>query len=259
VLVLSALASLAACASPATRIDRAAARAGLAREIVQGTDFRHVVYTRAAARDSTWTVFLESDGLTWVNGRVPASDPTTHDPLALQLMMQSSEPALYVSRPCYHELMDAGCNWQLWTLARYSPRVVDSMVAVIDTKLRAVDAKRVRLVGYSGGGALAVLVAERLLNVEAVITIGANLDIDAWTMHHGYLPLEGSLNPAQSSRPHPWLEIHLQGARDYVVPPATTSAYFERYPSARRLTFADYDHTCCWLRDWEQLRARIGE
>ena len=51
--------------------------------------------------------------------------------------------------------------------------------------------REVTFVGYSGGGVLAVLIAERLDNVAGVITVGANLDTDAWTEHHGYLPLTG--------------------------------------------------------------------
>src|SRR5688500_17229367 len=141
---------LAGCASPAARIDATAQRAGLTRDVVQGTTFRHVVYTRgASSSDATWTIYLESDGLPWVNGRVPASDPTTRDPLALQLMLQSNEPAMYVARPCYHELTDAGCSWQTWTLERYSQAIVDSMVAAIEAKVRDVSAARVQLIGYS--------------------------------------------------------------------------------------------------------------
>lgn len=247
--------ALAACASPGARIDAIADRAGLTREIVQGTSFRHVVYTRATPGAEVWTVYLESDGSPWVNGRVPASDPTARDPLALQLMLRSSEAAIYLTRPCYHELMDTGCSWQTWTLARYSQPVVESMARAIEAKLRAANGARVRLVGYSGGGVLAVLIAERLENVESVTTIGANLDIDAWTEHHGYLPLDGSLNPARSMLAHPWRETHLQGVADAVVPIATTRAYFERYPAARQVTLDDFDHVCCWLRDWERLRA----
>lgn len=250
VLLTLALFALTACASPASRIDATAQRAGLVREIVRGTDFRHVVYTRAmSSSDARLTIYLESDGLPWVNGRVPSSDPTSRDPLALKLMLQSKGPALYVTRPCYHELMDEGCSWQQWTLARYSESIVDSMVAAIRTKLHDVNAARVQLVGYSGGGALAVLIAERLADVERVVTIAANLDTDAWTTHHGYLPLQGSLNPARGDRPHPWEEVHLQGGKDTVVPIATTEAYFKRHPASRRITFENFDHACCWTEE----------
>jgi hypothetical protein len=250
---------LAACATPSQRIDRTAERAGLTRAVVTGTQFRHVVYATSAAssRIDELTVFLDGDGLPWIGGRVPAEDPTTRDPLALQLMIKSSGTALYVARPCYQQLRDAGCSAELWTFARYSASVVDSMTKVIETKAAELNAQRVRLVGYSGGGVLAVLIAERLKNITSVVTIAANLDVNAWAAHHGYLPLNDSLNPAQSELPHPWPEVHLQGALDNTVPIASTRAYFERFASAQSITFGDYDHACCWVRDWGKLQDRI--
>ena len=254
----SLLLCLVACGTPSARIDAIATKGQLTREIVQGTDFRHVVYTRAATRnDSALTVYLESDGLPWISGRVPANDPTSREPLALELMLQSADAAIYVARPCYHELDDDGCSWHAWTTARYSLATVESMAIAIARKSLMLGAKRLRLIGYSGGGVLAVLIAERLTNVDAVITIGANLDVEAWTSHHGYLPLTASLNPARSTREHPWRELHLQGAKDTVVPPATTEAYFSRYPRARRRTFDDYDHVCCWKAEWLEVRGEL--
>jgi hypothetical protein len=247
------------CASPTQRMDREAQRSGLTRSVVVGTTFRHVVYTRpAASNGDSWTVYLESDGLPWINGRAPAADPTSREPLALQLMMRTQGAALYVTRPCYHELMDAACSWQAWTSARYSASVVESMTRAIETKLGEVKAAKITLVGYSGGGALAALIAERLRHVDTVITIAANLDTQAWTSHHRYLPLSESLNPAKSELNHLFEELHLLGSHDTNVPPATTRAYFERYPNAKQITFDDFDHVCCWVRDWEAVRAKIG-
>ena len=138
-------------------------------------------------------------------------------------------------------------------MARYSDEVVSSMTDAVRTAALQAKAPSVALVGYSGGGVLAVLIAERLDNVSAVITIGANLDTDAWTKHHGYLPLTGSLNPASSTAQHRWPEIHLYGARDTTVPAATTEAYFKRYPGAQRQIVDANDHVCCWIEQWPQL------
>jgi pimeloyl-ACP methyl ester carboxylesterase len=131
------------------------------------------------------------------------------------------------------------------------------MTAAVRTAAARANSGKVVLVGYSGGGVLAVLLAERLDNVAAVITVGADLDIEAWTQHHGYLPLTGSLNPASSTAAHPWPEIHLYGARDAVVPVATTAAYFARFPHAQRKVMADYDHVCCWVEHWPALWQEI--
>jgi dienelactone hydrolase len=121
------------------------------------------------------------------------------------------------------------------------------------------DARQIILVGYSGGGTLAVLMGERLEHVAAVITVGANLDIDAWAQHHHYLPLAASLNPAASDRQHSWTEIHLSGASDTVVPSATTSAYFKRYPAAQQWIYPEYDHVCCWVEQWRAVWNRVEE
>jgi hypothetical protein len=252
---------LVACASPSQRMDRAAQRAGLTRSVVQGTSFRHLVYAKSSANSPAeeLTVFLEGDGIPWIGGRIPADDPTTRDALALHLMIKSGGRSLYVARPCYQEMHDATCSAELWTFARYSDAIVNSMTKVIEMKAAELNPQRIRLVGYSGGGVLAVLVAERLNNIDSVVTIAANLDVNAWATHHGYLPLHDSLNPAQSALPHPWHEIHLQGALDETVPVASTRAYFKNFATAKSIAFDRYDHVCCWVRDWDKVQDRIRE
>jgi dienelactone hydrolase len=261
VAVLFGAVLLAACASPSQRIDREAARAGLTRSVVQGTGFRHVVFATSGTGSASQelTVFLEGDGIPWIDGRVPADDPTTRDALVLHLMTQSQGNSLYVARPCYQEMRDAACSAELWTFARYAETIVNSMTKVVESHAAKLNAQRVRLVGYSGGGVLAVLIAERLNNVASVVTIAANLDVSAWAAHHGYLPLNDSLDPAKSILPHPWHEVHLQGALDKTVPIASTRAYFERFESATSITFDEYDHVCCWVQDWDKLQEKIRE
>ncbi len=261
--VIACLAVLSGCATSGERIDQQAREAGLVRTLVNGTHFQHVVYSNPAAAmgaASTLIVFLEGDGRPWnADGRTPSSDPTSRTPLALQLLAITGEPALYVSRPCYQQRFDPACSQRSWTGGRYSAEVVESLVAAIDTVRRSAGASDVVLVGYSGGGVLAVLAAERLDRVAAVATLAANLDIDSWTQHHGYLPLSESLNPARSNRAHPWLEIHFAGAQDTIVPLATADAYFARYPTARRGILERHDHTCCWLEAWPSLWLEVSE
>lgn len=261
VLILAAV-TLTGCASNGARIDRIAADAGLSKRIVPGLLHAHVVYEKAVpvtARVNRLYVFLDGDGSPWgSSGMQPAIDPTTRNPLALRLLLATNAPGVYVARPCYQELRDEQCSSERWTGGRYSEAVVGSLLAAIGNEATKYRAEQLVIVGYSGGGALAVLIAERLNDVAAVITIGANLDIVAWADHHRYLPLTQSLNPAQSERPHPWTEFHFQGVNDSIVPVGTTDAYFERYPQAKRIA-VDADHVCCWVKNWPGLLAGLPQ
>lgn len=263
-ILMPALLTATACSSNAGRIDQEARAAGLSRNVVKGQRYRHVVYAnRVAARASDgWgdrlVVFLDGDGQPWsADGQRPSADPTTRNPIALKLLEQTPVPAIYVSRPCYQELADAGCSPEIWTSRRYSSSVVESIATAVRATAQSAGRQELVLIGYSGGGVLAVLAAERIDNVAAVITLSANLDVDAWTAHHGYLPLTGSLDPAASDREHSWPEIHLQGALDSVVPPATTGEYFKRHPAAHVWRFERYDHVCCWVDTWPEAFGRI--
>jgi hypothetical protein len=102
---------------------------------------------------------------------------------------------------------------------------------------------------------LAVLLAARVPRTAAVVTVAANLDIDAWTARHGYLRLVGSLNPASQPRlPSHLYQRHYLGGRDRVVPPQIVSGRFDQ---ATIVLMPDYDHVCCWLRAWPAILADL--
>jgi dienelactone hydrolase len=250
---------LAGCTSNATRIEELAAALGMTRSVVVTDAFRSPIFMRGAPgpQHATLAIFIEGDGVPWEGGRQPSLDPATRDPVALKLLAQTPVSAAYVARPCYHDMSGERCTPERWTMERYSDEIVSSMTDVVRTTALQAKARSVVLVGYSGGGVLAVLIAERLDNVSAVITVGANLDTDAWTRHHDYLPLSGSLNPAASAAQHRWPETHLYGARDQNVLPVTAEAYFKRYPGAQRRIVDANDHVCCWVEQWPQLWREI--
>jgi len=112
----------------------------------------------------------------------------------------------------------------------------------------------IRLFGHSGGGALAVLLAEQLPKVGLVVTIAGNLDTDAWTDHHRYTPLFASLNPAlRPPLKDSVQQWHLLGGRDAVIPPQLVRPYIERLPESVGHLFGGYDHGCCWGVIWPDV------
>jgi pimeloyl-ACP methyl ester carboxylesterase len=244
---------VAACASPITKIDTEIERAGFARSIVAGQAYRHVVLDngiRDAARPLD--VYIEGDGSPYHGRYLVAADPTPRHPLMLGLMQLDRGPAVYVGRPCYLGLAaDPPCRASDWTLGRFSEEIVSSLAAVIEQLAveRAVD--RVVLLGHSGGGALAVLLARRLPQVVRVVTIAGNLDPTRWTALHHFAPLADSLDPLAGGPLPPSIEqLHLAGAQDENIPPSLIIAAAERLGGGEVRVVPGATHTHGWSEVW---------
>lgn len=255
--ILGVLMVLVGC-SATQHIEQLAADANLVRYVVQAERLPLAYYMPAPGkRAARVVIFLEGDGRPWVRGAHPNSDPTTRDPIALELLRRTPRPAAYLARPCYHGLAAPDCTFEKWTGGRYGQDIVLAMSAAVREIVRRMQAEEAVLVGYSGGGTLAVLIAERTEGITAVVTVAANLDVAAWTTFHGYLPLSQSLNPAASEHAHAWRELHLSGAQDRTIPASLNDAYFERFPHAQRWTLAAHGHRCCWVDEWPALWTEI--
>jgi pimeloyl-ACP methyl ester carboxylesterase len=250
------------CASaPSVRYDELARDLGLRRELIDGEGYLHAVYTRGgAAGGEPLHIYLESDGSPWIGETRVAEDPTPAEPVALQLLHADPSPAALIGRPCYHGLQHTtGCEPRLWTDARYSEEIVASMAAAVKRVADRYRARHLVLIGYSGGGALAMLLAERVANVNAVVTIAGNLDTEAWTRLHAYSPLSGSLNPARRGPlPSRIAQLHLAGGRDKNVPVALIGPVVRRQPHAELRVYDDADHGCCWGREWPRVLEDIA-
>jgi hypothetical protein len=258
-LVLSML-SAAACTGSKVQGERTADRAGLGALQLVGDPFVHKAYFGGSGRRSdSLHVYLSGDGSPWIGRTRIANDPTPRNPVALRLMALDPNPRLYLGRPCYHGLINnTGCSPALWTSARYSETVVRSMAAALQGFIDRNGIDEVVLIGYSGGGVLGWLLAGRLPQVRTLVTIAANLDIDAWAARHRYTRLSDSLNPAERDPlPSRIAQLHLAGTRDTNVPPSLVRAALRSAGSKSRLWVLDADHRCCWESHWPRVLAAL--
>ena len=243
------------CTTTAPGPEQVASAAGLERGWTDGHGFRHRFYRNRAFADTDKPlhVYLEGDGLPFRTPTRVSPDPSPHNPLALRLLLRDPAPALYLGRPCYHgEAAAPGCTPMLWTNARYGEPVVASMAAAL--RRLAGDERPLVLIGYSCGGALAMLLAPRLANTLRVVTIAANLDVAAWAAYHDYTPLSGSLDPARAPPlPQRIAQLHLAGANDRQVPPRLAAPVVARQSSAVLVVLPGFDHRCCWEARWPAL------
>ena len=137
-------------------------------------------------------VRIEGDGLAWLSRSQVSADPTPMQPVALELAMrQPGGAAAYLARPCqYVQGPDArNCATAWWTDRRFAPEVVTASSLAIDQLKLRFSAQRLVLVGYSGGGAIAALVAAQRHDVALLVTVAGNLDTQAWTALNRITPL----------------------------------------------------------------------
>ncbi|MEY3007839.1 MAG: hypothetical protein RI942_2181 [Pseudomonadota bacterium] len=254
--ILCLAACLSACAN--NTLDLTTLERGFFYKEVETNLFQIVAITRDERtnnRPNTARIYLEGDGTPWSKGQ-PNSNPTGRTRLGFQLFLQDKKAIAYLARPCYeHKTMPSNCTAELWTNGRYSEAVVDALIEAIE---QAAPDGAIELVGYSGGGTLAALIAHRLPRVSRILTIAANLDHDAWSEHHGTLPLDLSLNPVNDTHASDTSELHLFGSRDSVAPAALALAYFENHAAAVGLV-EGFTHHCCWLEQWLQILDKWDE
>jgi len=272
VLLIAVLVALAGCAdlSPQSRwqhADQLAAEAGWQKLRIPTDTFILSAYVpHPVTRADTLTVYIEGDGMAWLNRHTPSSDPTPRHPVGLELALRHTQGvAAYLARPCqYAEAADAkGCRQAFWTNRRFAPEVIEASDRAIPRLKQHFTAKKMILVGYSGGGAVAALVAARRTDVIRLVTVAGNLDHRIWTQMHRVPALDGSLNPADESAALADLpQRHFIGGKDKVVGHQVAEAYAARFPPGKRpqlITLPDFDHACCWVAQWAALWRAAGD
>ena len=208
-------------------------------------------------------VYIEGDGLAWKNRHTLSDDPTPRDPLALRLAIQDTgSKVLYLGRPGqYPEPGDVECDARYWSTHRYSPKVVHAMSRAIDQIKQKTQVCRLGLLGVSGGGTVAALLAAKREDVAWFATVAANLDHEAWTSLHHVTRMRGSLNPADFAlRLQSVPQIHFVGGKDSNVPESVIRAYTARMTDPSRTQIAvipQNGHHCCWAEMWPVLQAQI--
>ena len=210
------------------------------------------------------TVYLEGDGFAFVHPNQPSADPTPTDPIALRLALAQpgSGPVAWLARPCQYAQPDHGrsCQSWYWTNGRYAEEILSSLGEALDQVKRRTNTTHLILVGYSGGGALAAVLAARRGDVDGLITVAADLDLAYWTGRDHLTPLTGSLDPALAA---PQLghvpQVHFTGGRDQVVGSDVVVSFRRHLPvgtPVTQLDVPDFDHKCCWVRAWPQYWGR---
>lgn len=264
ILLISSCLFTAACTSNSknkfTEANIVAENNGFIKKLVQGDQFLLTTYQKIADQNQPYVFYIESDGHAFMSYGV-SDDPTPYHPLLLKLAAVDPRPnVVYIARPCQYTPMNLNpkCTEStiFWTTKRLSEEVVTSINQVIKT---INNGKPFSLVGYSGGGGVAVLVAARNRHVKDIITLAGNLDIISFSDFHSPTSdpqkrqLVDSLNPIDyATKINQIPQLHIAGGRDKKVPPFISSKYIHASNSTcvHQKIFANATHSEGWQAAW---------
>jgi dienelactone hydrolase len=224
---------------------------GFTEEIFSGGTFDLKWFWRG--QGDVLRVYIEGDGKAWLSRSRPSSDPTPDDAAAFRLAAADTGPAvMYLARPC--QFVDGeqarNCIVPFWTSARFAEPVIQDASQALDAAKRLTGARRLELVGYSGGGAVAVLLAARRDDVDLIVTVAGNLNHALWTDMHGVSPLLDSLNPVDvACRVQSIRQVHIVSVDDEVIPPAVVESYVRAMTDTsmvRIVTVKGVEHDSDW-------------
>ena len=205
--------------------------------------------TTGLGRETLWSTIL-SHARSYQRRTEPISDGAASD---------GSESVIYLARPCqYVDLTrEKYCSRKYWSSHRFAEEVVSAYEQALDQIKNLVGGVAFHLVGYSGGGAVAVLIAARRGDVISVRTVAGYLDHIALNEKVGVAPLRGSLDPmrvASALRGVP--QVHYSGSRDLVIPPWVGEKFVlvvGNPKCARSITVDGVSHEYGWVEYWKTV------
>ncbi len=209
-------------------------------------------------------VYIEGDGFAWIDRYTISSNPTPRNPLALKLAVkETSFPVFYLARPCqYVDLKSQpNCKNAYWTNARFAPEVVESFNQALTFIKKKVENDGFHLVGFSGGGAIATLLAAKRTDIKSIRTVAGNLDHTSLNAYRKVSPLTGSLNPMDIARDIRHIpQVHFSGGKDKVIPQwvaANFAGAAKDSACIRTQVVSGAEHMDGWEKAWSALHKQI--
>ena len=218
-------------------------------------------------------VYIEGDGASWKGRQIPPKDPTPETAMGAKLASADNyELVGYLGRPCMYltPLELQSCPQTLWTSGRFGEKALDIVNQALDdllefTKksagLKPTSRIQINLIGYSGGGVLATLLAARRSDISCFVTIASPLDIEVWTGYQHIAPLSDSFNPAYPDAHLSTIpQTHFFGANDKIVPAESLGRYqnwSQNYSQSSVIQILpNFNHHQFWVEKWNLLKSR---
>ncbi len=239
-----------------------ATQAGFQPFTMQAGMFRLAGFYKFSKTQKVPTLYIEGDGFAWIDRYTVSPNPTPRNPFALKLaVLDTSQSVFYIARPCQYVNLDQepNCDQKYWTDYRFSKEVLQSYNDVLDNLKKQLGVQAFHLVGFSGGGAIAALLAAQRTDIRSLRTISGNLDQVSLNAARGVSPLVGSLNPIDYvSRLRGIPQIIYTGAEDKTVPSWVARSFVRAEDNStcvRLVSVPGARHAQGWLSYWRNANS----
>jgi len=179
-------------------------------------------------------IYIEGDG-----------NPAPKKAVGFELAQNDPSPnVIYLSRPCQYVDCVECKNPALWQEERFNEEIVDEMKNLVVYLAHKYEAPVLDLIGYDGGGTMALLIATKI-PVHKVITVGGILDTQSYSREQN-ITLNG-MNPMDFlGKLSQVAQIHYVGGRDTKTPQSGAERFVGRLRQAKsvqikRLPNADHE------------------
>lgn len=255
-----------------SRIDRAndiALSSGFFKKEVKASPFYLTTFQKIDkdnTTEKTATVYIEGDGLAWVSKRQMSLDPTPTNPLAFELAaLDPSNNVIYMARSCQYSkwIYNTACPYKYWTSNRFDTTVLKSYQTALDGFKEQYGFEEFHLVGFSGGGAVATLLASQRDDVKTLRTVAGNLDHDGVNAYHKVSMMPESLNPIDYAARTQFIpQTHYVGDKDKVVKPFISRDFINAIPKvhcAQQRIIPNVEHEKGWTDIWATLSTKMPD
>lgn len=178
---------------------------------VEANGFEITLWERVHEKGGTAHVYIEGDGPEWLRSSQRvfepflSTNPTPEYPVGLHLATyDNGKNVIAMARPCQYAYDhtppsddNENCQPNVWREDRYSPEVIDTMNKTLDDVKRRYALKSFDLIGFEGGGVIALALALNRDDITSVRTVATPLDHKIMTDKIGIPPFSGSVNAAE--------------------------------------------------------------
>lgn len=242
--------------------ERIAFQANLQSFKIQASMFNLFGYYKKGEHSNEASIYIEGDGLSWIDRRTISNNPTPTDPIGLKLaILDSSTKVIYLARPCQYLnlIYEKNCSAKYWTSHQFSKEILDLYHETLDQIKLRFQVKDFNIVGFSGGAAIAIMLAADREDVKTLRTIAGNLDHVSLNRFMKVSPLSGSLDTKNFiSKTKNVPQIHFYGGRDKIIPSWIAKEYMKKINSSSCVSILEVTEAS-HLKGWEEYWSNFNQ